>query len=703
MATAGSIVVSLLVATGSFDTDLQRSTKAAEKRLRELEATANDVGKRVGAALGAYFSVQAVRSLISGLDALNDLADATGSSIENLSALEDIAARTGTSFDAMGGAVIKFNQTLKNTDPNSKAAEALEMIGLHIKDLRAMDPAQALLEVAKALAQFADDGNKARLVQELFGKSTREVAAFLKDLADKGSLVATVTTEQAKAAEAFNQQLSRMAKNSQDLARSLIGDLLPAINSVLEKKNTQGFMALFGFDKSFADTKALAGKAAEMKDALAEVNRLKGDFLNPRSGSRVTQDQIDVAQEKFERLRQSFREADKEFRSNAILAGMAGVDTSDAQSRRLASSLRPKSVGVLPDKDKGPKGPDPDADFKQYLNHLQEQIQKVGELTNMEKLLDDIRRGHLTVSPAQEAQLKLLAGEVDAEKEAMRIAKERQAQRNKDYEESAVALREIDDADRQRLKTLMDAGPAAQLERQRKEMEYLAKAFEDGRISAEEFNDAATGYLHLTADSITQTKSLTEELGLTFASAFENAVIGGSGLSDIFKGLLQDIARVILRLEVIEPLMKQLKSTMGSDDGWWNSIVGGIGKGIGSLFGGGGVNLGSVTGADMDIAFAGAMAGGGDVMANRSYWVGEHGPERFVPRTAGAIVPAGAGGGGNIAVINQTSGRVDSATEQRQPNGDRVVILRELAAELGNPNSVVSRAMTSNFNVRRHR
>lgn len=37
--------------------------------------------------------------------------------------------------------------------------------------------------------------------------------------------------------------------------------------------------------------------------------------------------------------------------------------------------------------------------------------------------------------------------------------------------------------------------------------------------------------------------------------------------------------------------------------------------------------------------FGGSRAGGGDVLANRGYWVGEQGPEWFQPRTAGTVLP----------------------------------------------------------------
>lgn len=38
--------------------------------------------------------------------------------------------------------------------------------------------------------------------------------------------------------------------------------------------------------------------------------------------------------------------------------------------------------------------------------------------------------------------------------------------------------------------------------------------------------------------------------------------------------------------------------------------------------------------------FGGARADGGDVAAGRSYLVGERGPEMFVPRTAGTVLPS---------------------------------------------------------------
>lgn len=222
-----------------------------EKALAGLAGRSDDFGKSMGAAsgiidgavgrfaafAGASLSVAAAverfNTAVGGLDALNDLADATGASIENLSALQDIARRTGTSMSGVESVLVRFNKVLLDAKPGSDAAKVLDAIGLSAEKLRAVDPAEALRQTAVAFAGYADDGNKARSMQELFGKSVREAAPFLKDLAEAGKLNATVTTEQAQQAERFVKQMAALSANADNLARSLVGRLLPALNDSL--------------------------------------------------------------------------------------------------------------------------------------------------------------------------------------------------------------------------------------------------------------------------------------------------------------------------------------------------------------------------------------------------------------------------------------------------------------------------------------
>ena len=136
----------------------------------------------VGISVGAF--VEMTKQIVNGLDAMNDLKDATGASIENISALEDVARRTGASFDTVSTSLIKLNQGLNSAKVGSDTEAAIKAIGLSVKDLKALDPAEAFRQIAVGLSAFADDANKARLTQELFGKSLKEVAPLLKDLAE---------------------------------------------------------------------------------------------------------------------------------------------------------------------------------------------------------------------------------------------------------------------------------------------------------------------------------------------------------------------------------------------------------------------------------------------------------------------------------------------------------------------------------------
>ena len=185
------------------------------------------------AALGAMGV--AFKNIVNGIDALNDLKDATGASIENISALEDVALRTGASFDTVQTSLIKLNQALNSAKPGSGAELAIQAIGLSVAELKSLDPAEAFRQTAVALSGFADDASKARLTQELFGKSLKEVAPLLKDLADQSELVATVTTQEAEEAEKFNKQLSALSKNATDAARNLAGPMVSALNETIAK------------------------------------------------------------------------------------------------------------------------------------------------------------------------------------------------------------------------------------------------------------------------------------------------------------------------------------------------------------------------------------------------------------------------------------------------------------------------------------
>lgn len=312
-----------------------RTRSAIEGVLGRLDSmtSASALATRGLSALSAAFSVGAMvawaRATVDGIDALNDLQAATGGSIENISALEDVAKRTGTNFDTVSTALIKFNKVLLDAKPGSDAEAALQALNLNVKDLKALDPAEALRQTAVALAGFADDGNKGRLMLELFGKSTRDVAKFLQDLATKGELVATVTSQQAQEAERFNNQLSALQKNSTDAARAMVSDLLPSLNATIErfnlaKSSVGSFAQVLAMYFRLDTSKGFADNLASTEDQIKSLEDRR---------SRLTSDSAKLANE---RAIQTLKGQQQFLRELAIVKALENpVDAADAMSRRL--------------------------------------------------------------------------------------------------------------------------------------------------------------------------------------------------------------------------------------------------------------------------------------------------------------------------------------------------------------------------------
>lgn len=265
-----TLSIDIVAKLASLEQGMSRAGQIAERHAQQIERRWQAAGKAIStafAALGAAASIATLanmtRSAMDGIVAIKGLSEATGASVENISALEDIAARTGTSFDAMGGALTKLNSQILEAgrSANSGAAQVFRNLGLDAAKLAQQDPAQVLHTLAQALARFEDNGDKARYVYELFGKSVGEVGPLLKNLADAGELNATVTAKQAAEAEAFDNALNRLRKNITDAGRALVSDWLPAVNSAIER---------------FATANAQFGGSANLMAAMAR-QRIAGE------------------------------------------------------------------------------------------------------------------------------------------------------------------------------------------------------------------------------------------------------------------------------------------------------------------------------------------------------------------------------------------------------------------------------------------
>lgn len=83
-----------------------------------------------------------------------------------------------------------------------------------------------------------------------------------------------------------------------------------------------------------------------------------------------------------------------------------------------------------------------------------------------------------------------------------------------------------------------------------------------------------------------------------------------------------------------------------------------LGGGLSALLGGHGGGLGNALGS---LLGAPGRATGGPVSPARPYWVGERGPELFVPTASGRVEPAGSGGARQVNVAIRVQAEAGAA------------------------------------------
>lgn len=645
MATQAKIVLSAEDRASRVIGQVRAEMGRASASATALASSAGLISPAFAALAGAAGLVAFVKSVVDAADALNDVADVTGASVEALSSLERVAKLNGGTLDTVTGTLVKFNQALAAAaDPKSDAAKVFTALGLSVKELIAADPADALQRTAIALQGFATDGNKARIIQELFGKSIREAAPFLKDLAEAGKLQATTTREQAEAAEKFNKVLYALRVNAEEAGKALTFGLGEALGKTVE--NWRAATAAFG------------GFSGALQAVLSGSTQLKDD---PAKGLREYNDQLTIldqkikaAQAKPANSRNLFAEQHDE-NKRADLAKVADyyrtlVNAGSAGAGRGNGVLQlPKLAGLG-----GPRpkpGPPPKEEIDQaaralasYIDQLDKEIVKTQELTIVQEALLELQKsGDLGKVPIIRAAVLARAEGLQLAKQEQEIEAgvtaelERQAKVRQGLDEalerfsgrSADALKQAQTA---RLETRLGNGELFSPE----ELDRIVKGIGGIKDEAEKTFDGAAKALERF------TENVQDALGNTIESTLRGDF---NSIGKLWGDLLLKMASQAIAADIGRTLFGDMGKAGGSSGGALSGL-------IGAVFGG----------------LTGARAGGGPVNAGGTYLIGERGPELLqMGGRSGHVVSNSAmqaGGAVNISlspVIN-----IDARTDQAQ-------------------------------------
>jgi hypothetical protein len=639
MATAGSIVIDLLMRTGAFETD----SKRAEKRLREMQKVAKQFGAAVGAGVAAAGTALATATYqaIQFADQIEEMSQRLGIGAETLSGWAYAAKLSGSSLDALTNALPKLAKNMAAAqEDGSRLSELFRTLGISTVDAAGnlRDVEDVLPEIADRFRGLNNDSTEAALAMELFGRSGAELLEFLNrgsagitELTDRARELGIVISDEtaARAAE-FNDKLDDMKAVAMAVGLQVAERLLPAMIDLVD---------------SFTDL--------AQEGALAEqiAGRIEATFTTLADSATILDATIRGVILDLTALYKLAEAGQKasfwggfNFSGAADSLAGAGVarDMAAGQSDRIGGIGAPRAPIVMPWIDPPASGPSPtnESALNDFFRNPTGKTGGKAEKTEAEKAAERLQRAYDQTLESLERQQYMLGKTGEA------------AQLRYEIEHGALQglAPELKD-DLMTRALILDAEIAA-----REEAEKQAEIDKQATERFEDMNQAILDQIELIGMSADE-QEIWNNLawaGVDAESARGQEIIKNTELLQEQRAAMED---QIAGMDVIRgatrglfrDLMDGSKSAKEAFMDFVDSILAGIAEIIAKnltkqLFGNdgdpGGGMFGDSVGSILGAMFGGGKASGGDVIAGRSFLIGEEGPEMFIPRTAGTILTA---------------------------------------------------------------
>jgi hypothetical protein len=238
----GTLTLDLIARIGGFVDGLSKAERESKKRSDGISKSLKSVGTAAGAmAAGVAVGTSAlIKSQIDLADQFSKQSAILGVAIEEWSALNYAADLSDVSNEQLSASITKLNKNIvASVDGTGAAADAFNVLGVSVKntDGTLKDSYTVLTEVADAFAGIEDGATKTALAQDLLGKSGAKMipllnggaeglAAMRKEAEQLGQVIDADT---GKAAEEFNDNLTRLQKVISGTGNQLAKELAPAL------------------------------------------------------------------------------------------------------------------------------------------------------------------------------------------------------------------------------------------------------------------------------------------------------------------------------------------------------------------------------------------------------------------------------------------------------------------------------------------
>lgn len=670
----GSLTIDLIAKIAGFEQGMDKAARIADKRMREIERRAKIAGAAIGTAfvVGAGIVANQLRNTINSMDELSKAAQRANLPTEEFSKLAyagDLADVAIQDLQSSMGRLAKAQADAQKA--TSQQARIFDALGIATKDAEGnlRNTYDVFLDFADAFKRNQGSPEIMAAGLNLFGRSFQNLVPLIKDgsegLRDAGAeaerLGLVLSTEAGQAAEAFNDNLTRVGAALRGMWTQIASRSLPQLeelSAAFARTAEEAHLAAAGAEavKLAARTgtaimEAYANAVARTSIAIETLANASAGFVeimrnvgigglfnegSVRDGMRKVSAAFEQGQRDLDRL---IERQNSPFRN--VVSGASTVPAGGGRGpdRGLA--------GMFADAPKGGGGKS-EAErqaerlqnaYDGLMSRMHETIELFGKEGEAAKVRYEIEHGALKGLSEPLAQLAIQRAEqIDSMRELAELQKaadEAVKAQTKEYQDEKQRVDEF-------VKSLKDEVmwlAATTDQRYRLEAAQIA-----GKHATAEETAEIEKQLRL-RDQMFEVNRNWEELNRNISDSLFDVVTSAESASDAIKGFFDRLNEQILRNitddwadSITDALKGFAQSGSSGSGGFWANLL--------SAFG-----------------FGGGRASGGHVGPNRMYEVNEAGMEMLTVRGRDYLLTGN--NSGNITPAHQVgNGRALSVTQQ---------------------------------------
>lgn len=689
---ASNNIARLGVILGLDSAEFVKGLDAANKKLYDFSVKAAGVAKDALLASGAAFAA-ATYNAMQFADAIADVAKANDVSIASILKLNNALANSGGEAENAGKLLSGFTNFMDKAAAGSfEAQKSLQMAGVSLKDLANLGTEDLFAKTVQGIAAIEDPLTRNAKAMEVFGKAAKGVDFV--GLAEEMRKASTATDEQAIAIQAAADAYDLIKQRGRDFQLAFTSEIGPSLLLATEYFLDLGneINKTGGLWKSVFDTVAYqaASLVHEIKDLIsvfiawdavlnaffeARWGEIDG-IVSRRYAERASEEaKLEAFRQKLEGIQGGVKEGER----GSWDDGPKKKGTADGSKRLVTPGIDREAERARKESERDAERARKEAaqDYKrmaaEYVKGIDEMIAREKELADIEAKRAEDYKAAMKEMAQQQADYyaqKVAADEADAAALAALEISRADARKNLTAQQDLQAL----ELERAHELFILEANAAQLLpEKLAMERDYLqirnrhldaVKAISENRALDDAARIAAlateeelmkrqlelvTERYRINKDITDQQKTFSAGWKRAFDSYVKNADDAGRQGEQAFQIFTDNVGRSIdelvdkgetsferLTAAIINDMTKiYLKQQMMKAVG----ELPGIGAGIGGLFKGlfgGGVDLS--TGGGTSSGWMGFADGGSPPVGVPSI-VGERGPEIFVPKESGMVIP----------------------------------------------------------------